>query len=161
MLQTATATVNDTTVTATNSDVFNRTAIARSEWQLPHFALAPKEGEVLRTTDRTGQERVTFVALGDIHVDAEGELVLSVQNTLMRGDALREAIVRPLLEDEVELDARVRLNQVIDCLIETTSLDEGVLDPRFRELHATVADRLRSLLARLERFACPQLKHAA
>ncbi|MDM0109902.1 hypothetical protein QTH97_33670 [Variovorax sp. J22R24] len=80
---------------------------------------------------------------------------------LVHGDALRETLVRPLLQGEVELDARVHLDQVIDCLIETTSLDNGAPDPRFRALHGSVTDQLRSLLAKLEQFAFPELACAA
>ena len=147
--------------TATNADTFTPPAIAPSGWRLPQFALAPREGQALRSKDGAGQERVTFVGHGDINMDARGELVVSVQATLVHGDALREALVRPLLQSEVELDARVHLDQVIDCLIETTSLGNGAPDPRFRALHGSVTDQLRGLLAKLEQFAFPELACAA
>lgn len=121
-------------------------------WQLPQFAFVPQKIEPLRTSLKTGEERFVYSAHGDINVDADGKLVISVQSLSVRGDFARKELMRSLLADEVELDARLDLGQVIDCLIDTTSLSNGKPDPEFEDLHIRVSNHLRELLQKLERF---------
>jgi hypothetical protein len=122
------------------------------KWQLPQFAFVPQEMETLRTSFELGQERFVYNGHGDINVDAAGKLVISVQALNARGDFARKQLMQSLLADDVELDARVDLEQVIDCLIETTSLSDGKPDPDFRELHTRVLNHLRQLWQKFERF---------
>ncbi|MDM0010173.1 hypothetical protein QTI51_37205 [Variovorax sp. J22G73] len=130
---------------------FNSTNLHK--WQLPQFAFVPREMETLRTSPEPGQERFVYNGHGDINVDAAGRLVISVQALNARGDLARKQLMQSLLADDVELDARVDLEQVIDCLIETTSLADGKPDSDFRELHTRVLNHFRQLLQKFERFA--------
>lgn len=123
------------------------------QWQLPHFAFVPHGMGTLRTSLEAGQERFIYNGHGDINMDVDGKLVVSVQAMNARGDSARKELMQSLLADEVELDARLDLEQVVDCLIATTSLSDGAPDPEFRELHVRVSDHLRMLLQKLERFA--------